>query len=319
MKKVSLIIPTFNRPHLLVRAVESAQRAGSNVEVIVVDDASTDGTVSVCAALTDIKYVRLERSQGVAGARNVGLLESSGDFIAFLDDDDLRLPGSLDYQVALLAASPDAGFVAGGVMLADQDCVPTGEVAVPRGKSGDLFWRVLELDLHLIPDSVLVRRECFFEVGIFNTHLAGIDDWDMWTRIAERRRVLVDPTPVCVYRVASPESGQGSSNLGRHLYAAVKHQKRLFSLPRAQAAPAVQQRTVRQATRRRVADTLSWHAAEALPHGAFRFALSNFLIALRLSPFWAARPTHLRVLWRSAATLFLARFRDRRRFFPSPL
>jgi hypothetical protein len=318
MSKVSLIIPTFNRPHLLPRAVESARRAGSDVELIVVDDASSDSTARVCAGLSDIKYVRLDRNQGVAGARNVGLLESSGDFIAFLDDDDLRLPGSLDYQVSLLAAQPEAGLVAGGVMLADQHCVPTGEVAIPRGKSGDLFWKVLELDLHLIPGSIVVRKECFLEVGIFDRRLAGIDDWDMWTRIAEVRPILVDPPPVCVYRVASPGSGQGSSALGRHMQAAVKHQAHLFSLPRAQDAPTTQRRAVRRRTRRRVADTLSWRAAQELPHGAFRFAASNFLIALRLSPFWAARPTHLRVLCRSALRQ-LARFKDRRASTPAPV
>ena len=246
MRKISLIIPTFNRPHLLPRAVESARHAGSDVEIIVVDDASSDNTASVCATLRDIKYLRLDHNQGVAGARNVGLLESSGEFIAFLDDDDLRLPGSLDHQVSLLAAHSEVGFVAGGVLLADQNCVPTGEVAVPQGQSGDLFWKVLELDLHLIPAAIVVRKECFLEIGIFNRRLAGIDDWDMWTRIAEVRPVLVDPTPVCVYRVASPGSGQGSSAFGRHMYAAIKHQTRLFSLPRAQAASP----TVDRATRR---------------------------------------------------------------------
>jgi glycosyltransferase involved in cell wall biosynthesis len=299
MNKVSLIIPTFNRPHLLPRAVESARRAGNDVEVIVVDDASCDETASVCAALHDIKYVRLDRNQGVAGARNVGLLESSSDYIAFLDDDDLRLPGSLDHQVELLMNNPEAGFVAGGVMLADQEGVPAGEVAVPRGTSGDLFWKVLELDVHLIPGSVVVRKQCFFEVGIFNRKLAGIDDWDMWVRIAEVRPVILDAEPVCIYRVPSPGSGQGSSGMGRHLYGAVKHQAKLFSLPRAQAATPAQRRAVRRNIRRRIADTLSWRAAEELPRGAFRFAASNFLFALRLSPFWAARPTHFRVLWRA--------------------
>lgn len=300
VSKVSLIIPTFNRPHLLPRAVESARRAGEDVEIIVVDDASSDETASVCAALHDIKYVRLERNQGVAGARNIGLLESSGEFIAFLDDDDLRLPGSLDHQVALLMNNPEMGFVAGGVMLADQEGVPTGEVAVPRGTSGDIFWRVLDLEVHLIPGSVVVRKQCFLEVGIFNRKLAGIDDWDMWVRIAEVYPVLLDSQPVCIYRVASPMSGQGSSGMGRHLYAAVKHQAKLLSLPRAQAAPSAQRRSIRRNVRRRVADTLSWRAAEELPRGAFRFAGSNFLMALRLSPFWAARPTHFRVLWRAA-------------------
>ena len=301
MVKVSLIIPTFNRPHLLPQAVESALSAGSDVEVIVVDDASSDNTANICASLHGIKYVRLDRNQGVAGARNIGLLESNGEFVAFLDDDDLRLPGSLDHQISLLEAAPDAGFIAGGVLLADQSCVPTGKVAVPLGESGDLFWKVLELNLHLIPASIVVRKDCFLEVGIFNCHLAGIDDWDMWTRIAEVRPVLVDHRPVCIYRSAIPASGQGSSALARHLFRAAKHQPRLLSLPRAQSEPAYRRRAIRQSTRRRIADTLSWRAAEELPRGAFRFAAANFCVALRLSPFWTLRPTHLRVLWLSAA------------------
>ncbi|MEP6601594.1 MAG: glycosyltransferase family A protein [Nitrospirota bacterium] len=308
MVKVSLIIPTFNRPHLLGRAVESALTAGRDVEVIVVDDASTDATATVCADLRGIKYVRLDRNQGVAGARNVGLLESTGDFVAFLDDDDLRLRGSLDHQISLLQAVPDAGFVAGGVLLADQNCVPTGEVAVPRAESGDLFWKVLELGLHLLPASVVVRKECFFEIGIFNRQIAGIDDWDMWTRIAEVRPVVVDHRPVCIYRSATPASGQGSSALSRNLLDAAKQQTRLLSLPRAQAEPASRRRAVRGSTRRRLADTLSWRAAEELPRGAFRFAASNFYGALRLSPFWALRPTHLGVLWRSGAKELRARW-----------
>jgi glycosyltransferase involved in cell wall biosynthesis len=297
MSKVSLIIPTFDRPHLLPRAIESAMRAGTSVEVIVVDDASTDNTANVCANLPGIKYVRLDRNQGVAGARNVGVLESTGDFIAFLDDDDLRLPGSLDHQLSLFDAVPDAGFVGGGVLMGDQDCVPTGERAMVRAESGDLFWKILELSVHLIPTSVVVRKACFQEIGLFNRHLPGIDDWDMWTRIAEVRPVVVDPEPVCIYRRATPGSKQGSSSLARHLLAAANHQKRLLSLARAQSAPAAQRRAVRRMTKRRIADTLSWRAAEELPRGAFRFAGANFITALRLSPLWAARPTHLQVLW----------------------
>jgi glycosyltransferase involved in cell wall biosynthesis len=299
--------------------VESARRAGQNVEIIVVDDASTDSTSDVCSILSDIKYVRLDRNQGVAGARNVGLLESTGDFVAFLDDDDLRLPGSLDHQVSLLEADPEAGFVAGGVILADQDCVPSREVAIPQGESGDLFWRILELSVHIIPGSVVVRRECFLEIGLFDRQLAGIDDWDLWTRIAEVRSVLLDHEPVCIYRVASPSSGQGSSMLSKHLYSAVKHQLRLLLLPRAQKASPTRRRAVMRNTRRRIADTLSWRAAEALPQGALRFAASNFFVALRVSPLWAVRPTHLRVLHRSAVTQLRTRLNSRRPSAPAPV
>ena len=302
MPKVSLIIPTFERPHLLRRAVESALRSANDVEVIVVDDASTDETARVCATLRDIKYVRLDRNQRVAGARNIGILESTAEFIAFLDDDDLRLPGSLDLQIALLDQMPAAGFAGGGVLLGDQNGYPTGETAVVQPANGDLFWKILELGVHLIPGSVVVRRSCFQEVGLFNRNLPGIDDWDMWTRISEVYPVIVDPQPVCIYRQATPDSNQGSSSLARHLLRACNHQKRLLSLERARQAPASQRRAVRRMTRRRIADTLSWRAAEELPRGAVRFAAANFLTALRLSPMWAARPTHVRVLWRSAMT-----------------
>ena len=176
MTKVSLIITTFNRPHLLPRAVYSALRAADNVEVIVVDDASQDETAAVCNKLRGIKYIRLDRNQGVAGARNVGILASKSDYVSFLDDDDLRLPGSLDDQVRLLEAAPAAAFAAGAVLLADQDCRPTGQVAFPGAESGDIFWRVIQLSVHLIPDSVVVRKECFAEVGLFHWRLAGIDE-----------------------------------------------------------------------------------------------------------------------------------------------
>ena len=298
MARVSLIIPTFSRPHLLPRAVDSALRAGSDVEVIVIDDASSDETASVCASLRDVKYVRVDRNQGVAGARNIGVLESTSEFIAFLDDDDLRLPDSLDHQLALFDELPEAGFVAGGVLLADQDCIPNGKAASVRSQRGDLFWPILELSVHLIPGSVVVRKSCFRAVGLFNKRLAGIDDWDMWVRIAELYPVLVDQQPVCVYRCATPASDQGSSALARHLHAAAEHQRQLLSLPRAQSEPYRRRRTVRRNTKRRIADMLTWRAAEALLHGAWQFAAGNFLTSVRLSPMWALRPTHVRVLCR---------------------
>src|SRR3954463_7247834 len=145
MPSVSVIIPTYSRPELLPRAIDSARAAGTDVEIIVVDDASTDTTAKVCRALAGINYIRLERNQGVAGARNVGLLASTAKYIAFLDDDDLRLPGSLDQQVAALEANPEAGFVCGAMIMADQNYNPTGEVIRSRHPSGDAFWELLEL------------------------------------------------------------------------------------------------------------------------------------------------------------------------------
>ena len=173
-------------------------------------------------------------------------------------------------------------------------------MALPNAVSGDIFWKVIELGVQLLPASVLVRKSCFLEVGIFNQHIPGIDDWDMWSRIAEKRPVIIDARPVCIYRSAQPQSGQGSSRGARHLYAAIQHQNQLLLLERVRAASPGVRRLIRKNIRRRVADTLSWHAAEQLPNGEWRFAAENFLTALRISPLWAARPTHLRVFWRGA-------------------
>src|SRR5712691_725321 len=106
MLKVSVIISTHNRPHLLPKAINSAKDAARNVEIIVVDDASCDETATVCQSISGIKYVRVDRNQGVAGARNIGLIASSGEYITFLDDDDVRIPNSLDEQIEVLEQYP---------------------------------------------------------------------------------------------------------------------------------------------------------------------------------------------------------------------
>src|SRR5258708_33457598 len=117
MPSASIIIPTYNRRRLLPRAVASARAAGKDIEIIVVDDASVDETALVCRELGGLKYIRLDRNQGVAGARNIGILASTSEFIAFLDDDDLRLPDSLDLQTQMLRANPAAGLVCGAMLI----------------------------------------------------------------------------------------------------------------------------------------------------------------------------------------------------------
>jgi glycosyltransferase involved in cell wall biosynthesis len=296
MPNVSIIIPTHNRPHLLARAVESARAAGRDVEIIVVDDASTDETADVCQELEGIKYIRLERNQGVAGARNVGILASTTKYIAFLDDDDLRLPSTLDAQREALMKNPEAGFVCGAMRMMDQESRPTGEVAVPRHAGGDAFWELLELDFPVMPLSVLIRQECFLRVGLLNDRLCGIDDWDIFVRIAELYPVLVMREVVGLYRQPSPVSGQGSSLQSAQLRAAARHQLRLLQLPRAMAATAQRRRAARRRTINRIADTLLWNAARRLPEKEYGFACANAFAALRLNPLRATRPGAYRKL-----------------------
>jgi glycosyltransferase involved in cell wall biosynthesis len=290
MHQASIIIATHHRPHLLPRAVESARQAGNDVEIVVVDDASTDETATVCSRLPGIKYIRLERNQGVAGARNVGLLNSDGEFISFLDDDDLRLPGSIDLQIQALVRNPEAAFVCGGMIIADQNYQPTGEITHPGHPGGDVFWTILELDFPVMGLSTLIRKDCLFHVGLLRQHLSGIDDWDIFVRLAEIYPVVVIPEPVGVYREATPDSDQGSSARASQLCRAARHQRQLLQLPRVAAASRQQRRAVRRRMVNRIADTLLWTADRQLPKGQYKAAARNIDGALRLNPLRAVRP-----------------------------
>ena len=125
MSRVSVIIPTHNRAAMLPRAIESAKRAGTDLEIIVVDDASTDETQALFRDRKDLIYLRMEQNVGQARARNAGITRSSGEYIAFLDDDDLRLPNSLDMQATMLAKDRNLGFVYGPVYIGDFENVST--------------------------------------------------------------------------------------------------------------------------------------------------------------------------------------------------
>ncbi len=303
--RVSIIIPTHNRPHRLPRAVKSALASGACVEVIVVDDASVDETAEVCSQLEGIKYIRLERRQGVAGARNVGITASTGEYISFLDDDDLRLPGSLDYQLAQLESEPRAGFVCGPVLMADQSGELTGESeGQPPIRNSDAFWELLSFSFPALPSSILVRRECFFRVGLFNTQLSGIDDWDMCVRIAELFPVLSVSRPVSIYRKPTPSSRQGSSDLAKHYARVAHHQLNLLRLPRSLAAPAHQRRRARRTALNRISDQLIYTALALLREGAYAYAAHNTLTGFRLNPLWPFRPKVYKFLparlWRLA-------------------
>lgn len=291
MARVSVIIPTHGRPDLLPRSVESARQAGTDVEVIVVDDASTDATARVCQSFANIKYVRVERNQGVAGARNIGIFESSAQYIAFLDDDDLRVPGSLDLQADVLDKTPGAGFVCGSMIMADQDYRPTEEIIRPRHISGDAFWSLLELDFPVMPLCALIRKECFLRVGLLDRDISSIDDWDMFTRIAELYPVITIPEAVGIYRQPTPSSAQGSSARAAQLQLAARHQLKLLRLPRVTELPLKERRLIRRRAINRVCEHLIWNAARNyLPAGKLRPAVANIAVALKLDPLIPLRP-----------------------------
>jgi glycosyltransferase involved in cell wall biosynthesis len=288
LPQVSVIIPTFNRAALLPRAVESALAAGSDVEVIVVDDASEDETPRVCAAMTQIRYLRLERNGGVAAARNVGVQESRAEFVAALGDDDLRLPRSLDAQVRLLEETPHAAFCYGRVLVGDaRRLLPTGEVVPTRCPTGDIFWELLERNF--VPDlSVVARKGKLIEVGLFNPSLNGGEDWDMWLRLAERWPAAAVKEPVAVYRSADAASGHMCSDSVGMYRQMLRVQEMALRLPRALRAPRVTRRRVRRRLLNLACEAMIFEAKQALAEGDRASARAKLREALRLQPLRAS-------------------------------
>lgn len=247
MALTSIIIPTHERPELLPRAVESARRAGAEVEIVVVDDGSTDETSAVCTSFRDVVHVRLEKPRGVGAARAAGIAASSGTYISFLDDDDARLPGSIDRQLAILEAAPEAALVYGQVHGATQGLTIDGRRPFPQVcPSGDVFWKLI--GGNFIPTcSVVVRRSAIESVGGLFHEATPADDWDLWLRIAERYPIAVLPEPVSIYRRPTLWSKQGSSRLADGLLSAdLRVLARCAELPRAMANPRAFRRTARR-------------------------------------------------------------------------
>lgn len=284
MPRVSIIITTHSRPHLLPRAVESARQSGRDLEIVVVDDASADETRAVCGALRGIRYVRVERNKGVAGARNVGVLASEGEYISFLDDDDERLPGSLDMQVERLEAEPRAAMIYGQARVLDQSGSTAERLYPLTCPQGDIFWELLRQNF--IPcGSAVFRRSCLGRVGLLDEGAAGIDDWDLWLRVAERFPVLATERPVCKWRRSSPGSGQASSSAAHMTRMSVRQFRAPWMrLERAAKASRSQRREAWRAFSGGMARHLVWEAMRAHAEGRTRQAATNLLTALRLLP-----------------------------------
>lgn len=188
---VSLIVATFNHARYLPDALASAlaQTLG-DVEVIVVDDGSTDDTRALLAPLADAGRLRLlvEPHRGQAAARNRGLAEARGEYVAFLDDDDRWPADKLAWQVAALDADPEAAMVFGYCEgFGDGPIFRYPEADTPSGFVRDAF---VARNRIISPGQTLIRTAALRAIGGFDESLWGTDDWDCYVRLAARWRCL---------------------------------------------------------------------------------------------------------------------------------
>lgn len=300
MPRLSVVIPTRNRSGLLTQAVQSVWQAGTDLEVIVVDNASVDDTRQVCASLPKVRYVRLDQNSGEGGARNVGIHASRAAYVAFLDDDDLRLPGSLDKQLEVLEREPDAALVYGPVMFGHpDDCRPTGDGYPKTFPTGDVFWELLKINFIPMP-SVVARKQQLIEAGLFETSLKPLRDWDLWLRVTAQFSVAAIKEPVAIYRQWDASANQISADRAAMYQASAAVHAKGLRLPKAREASRATRRQVRRQFLNRTSDSLLYEAVNALMEGRTRTARRNVAMALRLQPFRLMRREHLRGLLSSA-------------------
>ena len=187
MPLVSAIIPTFNRAQPLIRAVDSVlAQSWPNLEIIVVDDGSTDNSTNLLRKRfgSRIRILPLPRNRGVSYARNRGIELSRGSFIAFLDSDDLWQPEKTERQLAFMQTEPDIL-----ISQTDEIWIRNGKQVNPckhhQKPSGLIFAECLPLCV-VSPSAVMMRRRFFAQIGHFDENLPACEDYDLWLRTACR-------------------------------------------------------------------------------------------------------------------------------------
>lgn len=190
--KVSVVIPVYNRDYCIAEALDSALgQTYRNTELIVVDDGSTDRTAEAVAPYRGRVRYLYQQNAGPSRARNRGVRESTGDLVAFLDSDDLWMPQKLDRQVEAFRADDGLGIIATAVVFRS----PSREVkaAMPSMETEALREHFLDGFL-MVTSSVMVRKRCFDDVGLFDESLFYAEDMDLFYRIARayRARMLGD-------------------------------------------------------------------------------------------------------------------------------
>lgn len=199
MPLISVIIPTYNRRDFLVAAVDSVlSQTFGDFELIVVDDGSTDGTGDVMARYADRAFYVIHEHRGVSAARNRGIDLAKGNYISFLDSDDLWMPTKLEKQMKFFEAHPAAH-----VCYTDELWIRRGKRVNPRKRhakhSGWIYAHCLPLCI-ISPSSVCVKREVLYTVGCFDPELPVCEDYDLWLRVTARYPVHFIPERLIVKR-----------------------------------------------------------------------------------------------------------------------
>ncbi len=203
MPTVSVVIPTYNRAHLISRAIRSVnQQTYQDIEIIIVDDGSTDNTKELVKQLKDSRmlYIRSSQNRGGAAARNIGIQASRGKYIAFLDSDDEWFPEKIYKQVqALVEGEEEVGMVYTGILFMGENGIVSNEnKPVFRGK---ILPQLLRTNVIGSTSSAMIKRFCLEAVGMFDEQFPSRQDLDLWIRIAAKYNIEYVPEALTIHHI----------------------------------------------------------------------------------------------------------------------
>jgi len=219
---VSVIIPAFNCASFIRDALRSvSEQSYPSVELLVIDDGSTDETPYIVQSQPGVRYLRQD-NRGPSAARNAGIAAARGDYIAFLDADDLWMPDKLARQVSLLQQYPDAAFAFADMRLVSQQNHTESSMFEKYFLNEKFFGhpcRVIDAAVKLvwsnfIPTStVLTRKHPVEEAGGFDEAFRKCEDWDLWLRLALRAPIVYSPELLMLKRVHDVNASRDATGM----------------------------------------------------------------------------------------------------------
>ncbi len=218
---VTVIIPTYNRDWILKEAIDSVlSQDFENFELIVVDDGSTDNTQDILDGYTRDIIVLRQDNCGVSAARNAGIASASGHFIAFLDSDDLWLPGKLSMQIDFFNSNPDAL-----ICQTEELWIRNGKRVNPKKRhkkySGLIFKHSLPLCI-VSPSAVMLKKSLLDKTGVFDESFPACEDYDLWLRISCKYPVYLIDTPLIIKRGGHDDQLSKTPKLDKYRIQALK-------------------------------------------------------------------------------------------------
>ncbi|MHB8383408.1 MAG: glycosyltransferase family 2 protein [Candidatus Binataceae bacterium] len=285
MPRVSVVISAFNAADTIGQALESAfAQSFADYEIIVVDDGSTDATVAALTPYRDRVRLIRQRNRGISAAKNAGVAVASGEYVAFLDADDLWMPERLEKSVAVLESDPRCVLVSVGALTIDKDGTPSGEYSVePAAILTPGLNEIVSGRARIKVSSILIRRDIFERIGGFDEaafrRQRGGEDLYLYSIASEHGTIRIVPEPLMKYRAEPTRNRMWKYDRGRRIL--IRKWRARYG-KQIRSALAAQIRTWVRA----------WNqiGMEATERANLKVARSAFRAALRLEPWnWRVR------------------------------